>query len=131
MHGSRIPRLDAAGRPLVERVTDHLASRPAVGGWTLTGLFAGVLFGLLLGRYAFAHSSLAMAATSIATGLWWGAVFGYMGYVGHECTEERRDFSSEHLLVAIRYDLIAREETARRARSPLSEAGFLPQRRGG
>jgi len=96
MHGSRMPRLDTA-----------------VGGWTLTGLFAGVLFGFLLGRYTFEHSCLAVAGTSTVIGLWWGVVFGYMGYVGHKCTGER-DFSSEHLLVAIRYDLIAREETTDR-----------------
>jgi len=112
MHESRMPRRDTAGRP-------------AVGGWTLTGLFAGLLFGLLLGRCAFAHSSLAMAGTSIAMGLWWGAVFGYMGYVGHVSTRQRRDFSSEHLLVAIRYDLIAREERT------VSEARLGPERRGG
>jgi hypothetical protein len=110
MHGSRMPRLDT------------LTERRAVSGWTLTGLFAGLLFGFLLGRYTFEHSSLAVAGTSIAMGLWWGSVFGYMGYVGHACTGEGRDFSSEHLLVAIRCDLTAREETA---------DGVRPESRGG
>jgi len=97
MHGSRMPRLDTA-----------------VSGWILTGLFAGVLFGFLLGRCTFEHSCLAAAGTSIVMGLWWGAVFGYMGYVGLKCTSDQRDFRSEHVLVAIRYDLIAREETTDR-----------------
>ena len=70
------------------------------------------------------HSFLAVAATGAALGVIWGAAFGY---VAHARTRGQRDFSSVRQLVAARYDLIAREGTADRARSMLSEAGLLPQ----
>jgi hypothetical protein len=87
-------------------------------------MWAGLLFGILLGLFTSGHSFLAVAATGAALGVVWGAVFGY---VAHARTGGQRDFSSVRGLVATRYDLTAREGTVERARFMLGEAGLLPQ----
>jgi hypothetical protein len=112
MRGNRMPGLDSADAAwwLVERVAGRPARRRAIGPWPLTGLGAGLLYGLLLGWYAFEHSFLAVAGTSIALGLWWGVVFGYTEYA---CARGRNDSDSVYLLVAIDCDLMAREDTER------------------
>jgi hypothetical protein len=89
----------------------------------LSGVWAGLLFGILIGLFTSGHAFLAVAATGAALGAAWGAVFGY---VAHWSTKGQRDFSSVRQLVATRYDLIAREGTVDRARWMLDEAGLLP-----
>jgi hypothetical protein len=124
--GFPVEKLDivGSGLRLVERVTGRLTRGRAAGAGALTGLWAGLLFGVLLGLFTSGHSFLAVALTGAALGVLWGAVFGY---VAHASTRGRRDFSSVRQLVAARYDLIAREGTVDRARTMLSEAGLLPQ----
>ena len=129
--GFPVEKLDVVGSDLqlVERVTGRLTTgrlttgRAASAG-ALSGLWAGLLFGILLGLFTSGHSFLAVAATGAALGVIWGAVFGY---VAHARTRGQRDFSSVRQLVASQYDLIAREGTVDRARTMLSEAGLLPQ----
>jgi hypothetical protein len=70
-----------------------------------SGLWAGLLFGILVGLFTSGHSFLAVAATGAALGAGWGAAFGY---VAHARTKGQRDFSSLRQLVATHYDLIAR-----------------------
>jgi len=125
--GFPVEKLDivGSGLRLVERVTGRLTRGRAAGAGALTGLWAGLLFGVLLGLFTSGHSFLAVALTGAALGVLWGAVFGY---VAHASTRGRRDFSSVRQLVAARYDLIAREGTVDRARTMLSEAGLLPQK---
>lgn len=59
----------------------------------------------------------------LGPGALWGAIFGY---AAHAATRGQRDFSSVLTLAAARYDLIARDGTAERARTMLSQAGVLP-----
>jgi heat induced stress protein YflT len=123
--GFPVEKLDivGSGLRLVERVTGRLTRGRAASAGALTGMWAGLLFGVLLGLFT-SHSFLAVAATGAALGLAWGAIFGY---VAHARTRGQRDFSSVRQLVATRYDLIAREGTVERARTMLSEAGLLPR----
>jgi hypothetical protein len=119
-----VDRLSDDGFP-VEKLDIVGSGGRAAGAGALTGLWAGLLFGVLLGLFTSGHSFLAVALTGAALGVLWGAVFGY---VAHASTRGRRDFSSVRQLVAARYDLIAREGTVDRARTMLSEAGLLPQK---
>src|ERR1700742_4941124 len=108
--GFPVEKLDIVGSELrlVERVTGRLTKTRAAGAGAVSGLWAGLLFGVLLGLFTSGHSFLAVAATGAALGILWGAVFGY---AAHASTRGRRDFSSVRQLVATRYDLIAREGT--------------------
>jgi hypothetical protein len=124
--GFPVEQLDIVGSELrlVERVTGRLTRGRAAGAGALSGLWAGLLFGILVVLFTSGHSFIAVAATGAALGVLWGAAFGY---VAHASTKGRRDFSSVRQLVATHYDLIARGGTVDRARSTLSEAGLLPQ----
>ena len=124
--GFPVEKLDivGSGLRLVERVTGRLTKGRAAGAAALNGLWAGLLFGILLGLFTSGHSFLAVAATGAALGAGGAAIFGY---VAQASTKGQRDFSSVRQLVATHYDLIAREGTVDRARSMLSEAGLLPQ----
>jgi Domain of unknown function (DUF3482) len=124
--GFPVEKLDIVGSDLqlVERVTGRLTRARAAGAGALKGLWAGLLIGVLLGLFTSGHSFFAAAATGAALGAAWGALFGYTTHAG---TKGQRDFSSVRQIVAIRYDLIAREGTVDRARSMLSGAGLLPQ----
>jgi hypothetical protein len=124
--GFPVEKLDivGSGLRLVERVTGRLTRGRAAGNGALSGMWIGLLFGILLELFTSGHSFLAVAATGAVLGAAWGAVFGY---VTHARTRGQRDFSSVRGLAATHYDLIAREGTVDRARSMLSEAGLLPR----
>jgi hypothetical protein len=63
----------------------------------------------------------------VGAGVVIGAAFGAaFGFAAHAATRGQRDFSSVRALSATRYDLIAREGTADRARTMLGTAGLLP-----
>ena len=123
--GFPVGKLDIVGSDLrlLERVTGRLTRARAAGAGAISGLWVGLLFGVLLGLFTSGHSFFAVALTGAAFGVAWGAVFGF---AAHASTRGRRDFSSVRQLVAGRYDLIAREGTADRARSMLGDAGLLP-----
>lgn len=124
--GFPVEKLDVVGSDLrlVERVTGRLTKTRAAGAAAVSGLWAGLLFGMLLGLFTSGHSFLAVVATGAAFGLLGGAVFGF---AAHAATRGKRDFSSVRGLTAARFDLIARDGTVERARFMLSEAGLLPQ----
>src|SRR5690348_8674835 len=123
--GFPVEKLDivGSGLRLVERVTGRLTRGRAAAAGALSGLWVGLLFGVLLGLFTSGHSFLAVAATGAALGVAWGAIFGYVVHAG---TKGQRDFSSVRGLVATHYDLIAREGTVDRARAMLGDAGLLP-----
>ena len=64
-----------------------------------------------------------MVAAAVGIGALWGAVFGF---AAHAATKGQRDFSSVRSLAASRYDLIARDGTAERARGMLAHVGLIP-----
>ena len=89
----------------------------------VSGLWAGLLIGVLLGLFTTGHAWLGVVPVAAAIGAAWGAVFGFGA---HAATRGQRDFSSVRMLSASRYDLIARDGTADQARHMLSEAGLMP-----
>jgi hypothetical protein len=75
-----------------------------------------------LSDQGFPVGKLGVVAAGIGLGALWGAVFGF---VAHSATRGQRDFSSVRGLSAARYDLIARDGTAERARTMLGQEGLL------
>lgn len=123
--GFAVEQLDIVGSDLrlVERVTGRLTKARAAGAGAVSGMWVGLLIGILFGMFTTGHAWLAMVAAGIGLGVLGGAAFGF---VAHLATRGERDFSSLRGLTATHYDLIAREGGAERARAALSQAGLLP-----
>jgi hypothetical protein len=123
--GFPVGQLDIIGSDLrlVERITGRLTKPRAAAGGALGGLWIGLLIGILFGLFTTGHAWLAVVATGAGLGVVWGAIFGF---AAHWATRGKRDFSSMRVLSAARYDLVARDGSAERARAMLSEAGLLP-----
>ncbi|HTQ89332.1 MAG TPA: general stress protein [Streptosporangiaceae bacterium] len=123
--GFPVQQLDIVGSDLqmVERVTGRLTKWRAAGAGAVSGMWAGLLIGVLLGLFTTGHAWLAMVAAGIGLGVLWGAIFGF---AAHLATRGERDFSSVRGISAARYDLIAREGGTERARAALERAGLLP-----
>jgi hypothetical protein len=124
--GFPVDKLDIIGTDLqlIERVTGRLTTARAAGARAISGLWIGVLIGVLLGLFTSGHAWVWVVGAAAGIGALWGAIFGF---AAHAAKRGQRDFSSVSGLVAGRYDLIAREGTVHRARNMLGEAGLLPE----
>ena len=125
--GFPVEQLDIVGCDLrlVERVTGRLTKARAAGAGAITGMWGGLLIGILLGLFTTGHAWLGVVAAGIGFGALWGAVFGF---AAHSAKRGQRDFSSVRGLAATRYDLIARGGTVERAQTMLDQACLLPAR---
>ena len=121
--GFPVGTLDIVGSDLrlVERVTGRLTRARAAGVGALSGLWMGLLIGTLLGLFT-GNAFLGVVLAGAGLGVAWGAIFGF---AAHAATRGQRDFSSVRTLAAGRYDLIARDGAADRARTVLGQAGLL------
>jgi hypothetical protein len=121
--GFPVEHLDIIGSDLrlVERVTGRLTKGRAAAAGAASGAWIGLLVGLLLGMFT-SGSWLALLVVGAVLGTGWGALFGFMG---HAATRGTRDFASARTLVAMRYDLVARDGYVDAARSGLQLAGLL------
>jgi uncharacterized membrane protein len=95
----------------------------AAGAGAISGLWVGVLFGLLLGLFTNGNAWFAVILVGAALGAAWGAI---LGAVAHAATRGQRDFSSVRTLAATHYDLVARDGTVDQAKNMLRQAGLLP-----
>src|SRR6201996_5228162 len=122
--GFPVETLDIVGSALrlVERVTGRLTKARAAGAGAISGAWAGLMIGILLGLFT-TGAWLGVVVAGVAIGAAFGAAFGF---AAHAATRGQRDFSSIRDLSASRYDLIAREGTADRARTMLGQSGLLP-----
>jgi len=102
-------------------VTGRLTKARAAGAGAVSGLWAGLLIGVLLRLFTTGHAWLGVVAVAAAFGVLGGAAFGF---AAHAATRGQRDFSSVRVLSAGRYDLIAREGSADQARAMLAELGL-------
>src|ERR1700728_774542 len=91
--GFPVEKLDIIGSELqlVERVTGRLTKARAAGAGAITGLWGGLLIGILLGVFTTGHAWLGVVAAGIGFGALWGAVFGF---AAHSAKRGQRDFSS-------------------------------------
>jgi hypothetical protein len=122
--GFPVETLDIVGSDLhlVERVTGRLTKPRAAVAGALSGAWMGLFIGILIGLFT-TGAWLGIIAAAVGIGALWGAVFGF---AAHAATRGQRDFSSVRALSASRYDLIARDGTADRARSMLGTSGLIP-----
>jgi hypothetical protein len=121
--GFPVEHLDIIGSDLrlVERVTGRLTKARAAAAGAASGAWFGLLMGLLLGIFS-TGPWLGLLIVAAAFGALWGALFGYLG---HAATRGNRDFASARTLVAMRYDLVARNGYVDAAKSGLQQAGLL------
>jgi len=121
--GFPVEQLDIIGSDLrlVERVTGRLTKGRAASAGAASGAWFGLLMGLLLGLFS-SGSWLGLLLAGALIGAAWGAVFGFLG---HAATRGARDFASARTIVALRYDLVARNGYVDAAKSGLEQAGLL------
>ena len=122
--GFSVEHLDIIGSDLrlVERVTGRLTKARAAAAGAASGVWFGLLMGMLLGIFT-NGAWLGLLAVGALVGAAWGDLFGFLG---HAATRGARDFASARTLVAMRYDLVARNGHADAARQALHRAGSLP-----
>jgi hypothetical protein len=104
-------------------VPGRLTKARAAAVGALSGMWVGLLIGILFGLFTSGHAWLAMVAAGIGLGVLWGGIFGF---AAHLATRGERDFSSLRALSAAHYDRVAREGGAERARAALGQVGLLP-----
>jgi hypothetical protein len=123
--GFPVEHLDIVGSDLrlVERVTGRLTKGRAATAGMASGAWFGLMIGLVIGLFTTGANWLGVVLGGIVIGAIWGGLFGY---AGHAATRGRRDFSSTKTLVAMKYDVIARNGQAESAKEGLRSAGLLP-----
>lgn len=102
----------------VERVTGRLSWGRAAGAGAASGLWLGLLFGLVTTIFtpANANPGVGYLFGAVLLGLAFGIVFGLISYA---VSRNRRDFSSVMQVVASTYSLVVNPEVANRARNIL------------
>ena len=99
----------------VERVTGRLSWPKVLGGGVITGAWLGIFIGLVLGF--FSPSPWASLLTGLVAGVFFGLITSAIPYAMARGT---RDFSSTMQLVAGRYDVLCDPQNAERARDMLA-----------
>lgn len=99
----------------VERVTGRLTWPKVVGGGVLTGAWLGIFIGLVLGF--FSPNPWSALLTGLIAGVFFGLITSAVPYAMARGT---RDFSSTMQLVAGRYDVLCDPQGAEKARDMLA-----------
>lgn len=101
----------------VERVTGRLTYGKAALGGLAAGAWLGLFVGLLLGLFT-DEGWLAIILLSVL----WGAIFMMIfGVVGYAFTGGRRDFTSQSVTIAGRYEIYCQHQHAEEARNLLAK----------
>lgn len=104
---------------LVERVTGRLTTGKVAAAGAASGAWFGLFVGLLMGLFSSVQNNTILL---IVVGAGIGAVFGLlMGVLGYSMAKGRRDYTSSSQVVAQRYDLLCKPNSAERARTLLSQ----------
>jgi hypothetical protein len=99
----------------VERVTGRLTWPKVLGGGVLTGAWLGLFIGLILGF--FSPSPWGALVTGLIAGVFFGLITSAIPYAMARGT---RDFSSTMQLVAGRYDVLCDPQSAEKGRDLLA-----------
>lgn len=110
----------------VERVTGRLSWGRAAGAGAASGLWLGLLFGLVTTIFtpANANPGVGYLFGAVLLGLAFGIVFGLISYA---VSRNRRDFSSVMQVVATTYSLVVNPEVANRARNIIGVTGSVAE----
>jgi hypothetical protein len=106
------------------KLVEQVVGRLNYGGAALRGAGSGALTGLLIG-WLFAvfnwFTPLLAAFTLVIYGLVFGAVIGALfGLVMHALQRGRRDFASVRVMTPTRYEVVADDEVADKAKTLLA-----------
>lgn len=96
-------RIVGTGLRSVEQITGRLTTGKAAGRGAISGLWFGLMIGLLFLILAPAAGWLTILLMTLGFGAVWGAIFGALG---HAATRGRRDFSSVQVMEAESYDVL-------------------------
>lgn len=110
----------------VERVTGRLSWGRAAGAGAASGLWLGLLFGLVTTIFtpANANPGTGYLIGAVLLGAAFGIVFGLISYA---VSRNRRDFSSVMQVIASTYSIVVDPQVANRARNILGvTTGFTP-----
>ena len=99
----------------VERVTGRLTWPKVIGGGVLSGAWLGLFIGLILGF--FSPSPWGALVTGLIAGVFFGLITSAIPYAMARGT---RDFSSTMQLVAGRYDVLCEPASAEQGRDLLA-----------
>lgn len=102
----------------VERITGRMSWGRAIVSGTLSGMWLGLFFGVLLAIMGPGTGGVFLFLAAVALGMLWGALFQVVAYA---MTRGRRDFTSTSAVVASRYAIVASQHArdAARALAPL------------
>ena len=103
----------------VERVTGRLSWGRAAGAGAASGLWLGLLFGLVTTIFGSNANPAGYLIGAVLLGAAFGIVFGLISYA---VSRNRRDFSSVMQVVASTYSLVVDPQVANRARNILNVA---------
>lgn len=109
----------------VERVTGRLTWPKVLGGGVITGAWLGIFIGLVLGF--FSPNPWASLLTGVVAGVIFGLITSAVPYAMARGT---RDFSSTMQLVAGRYDVLCDPQDAEQARDLLARLTLSPPQPG-
>ena len=108
----------------VENITGRLTWPRVLGGGALSGMWFGLFIGLIMGMFASEGSTWLLVSMCVIG----GAVFGLISAAfAYGFTGGKRDFASATTIVAGRYDVLAEQDVATRARDMIAAMG-QPQR---
>ena len=119
--GFPVQYVDIVGRDLslVENVTGRLTTGRAAAAGAASGAWFGLFIGLLVGLFTTGPEWLGLVLGGLLIGAVWGAAFGFLA---HYSTRGQRDFASTRALSAGRYELMAADAQAAKAREALGGA---------
>lgn len=101
----------------VEKITGRLTWPRVLGGGAASGMWFGVFIGLLMFVFTPGESTWSILVMAMVI----GAIFGVISAaVAYGFTGGRRDFSSATTIVASRYDVLAEQDVAMRARDSIA-----------
>lgn len=112
---------------LVERVLTRLTWGKVIMSGAASGAWFGLFVGVLLSLFSNEESVLVPIMVGLVTGVLFGIVFAVAQYAS---TRGRRDFASASQLVAGRYDVLCRSNTAEAARDLLAKLVMQPPQPG-
>lgn len=115
----------------VEKITGRLTWPRVLGGGALSGMWFGLFLGLLLGVFSPGDATWSILFMSLVI----GAIFGLISAAAaYGFTGGKRDFSSATNIVAGRYDVLAEQDVAMRARDMIAahpaDPNAQPEERG-
>ena len=110
----------------IERVTGRLTYGKAAMAGAASGLWFGLLVGVLLSF--FANSSTSVLGLIVSSALFAAIFFSVWAVAGYAATRGRRDFTSVSQVVATRYEVLVEHKFAENARQILARlpGGIAP-----